>query len=83
MTTGLALPVLPSRTSFTWRSNMKLPVHLMRSGLISSASMRLPRCALLTLLNADLTSMNSAPATFFSPHACWVRSMRIACAFGT
>jgi len=33
---------------------------------------RPPKCALLTLLNADLTSMNNAPATFFAAHVCWV-----------
>jgi len=51
VSTGPASPVLPPRTSFTWRSDMKLPVHLMRFGSISSATMRLPRCNLLTLLN--------------------------------
>jgi len=49
---GLASPVLPSRTSFTWRVDIKLPVHLMRSGSIPNASMRRPNCALLKLLNA-------------------------------
>jgi len=59
---GLASHVLPSSTGFTWRSGMKLPIYLMRSGPILSASTRLPRCVLLTLLNADLTSMNISPA---------------------
>jgi len=65
--TGLASPVLPSRATFIWRSDMKLPVRVIKSASISSASIRLPRCDLLTLLNANLASMNSAPATFLSP----------------
>jgi len=39
---GLASPVLPSSTSFAWRSDMKLPVHLMRSGSISIFAYRSP-----------------------------------------
>jgi len=54
----------------------QLPVHLIRPDSISSTSIRLPKCALLALLNADLTSMNRAPATFFSPRACWVWFIR-------
>ena len=55
---------------------MKLPVHLMRSGSFSGVSMHLVRYAFLTLLNVDLTSMGSAPATFFPARACWVRFIR-------
>jgi len=77
---GLAPPLSPSSTSFTRRSDMKLSVHLMRCGLISSASIRLPMCASLTLLDADLTSVNTAPATFFSVRTYWVRFMMIASA---
>ena len=67
----------PSRTSFTWRSDVKLPVHLMRSVSISSASMPHPKCAMLTPLKADLTSMKKPPATFFPPpHIFWVWFIR-------
>ena len=59
---------------------MKLYVHQMRSGSSSSVSIRLPRSALLILLNAYLTSMNNAPAIIFSPYACWVRFMSTATA---
>ena len=61
VSTGLTSLVLLSSTSFTFQSDMKPPVHPIRSDSISSASMRLPKFALLTLLNADLASMNSAP----------------------
>jgi len=37
-------------------------------------------CASLTLLDADLTSVNTAPATFFSVRTYWVRFMMIASA---
>jgi len=80
VSTRLASALFPSSTSFTWRSGVKLPVHLIRSGWILSASIPLPRCDLLTLLKAYLTPMNSAPATSFPPHACWVRFTRIATA---
>jgi len=35
-------------------------------------------CILLTLLNAELTSINSAPVASLSPTDCWLRFMRTA-----
>jgi len=80
VSTGLASPVMPSSTSFSWRSDMKLPVHQMRSDSTPSACMRRPKCVLLTLLNAALTSMNRTPAIFFAAYACWVRFISTATA---
>jgi len=55
---------------------MKLIVHPTRSASMPIASIQLPRWSLLTLLNVDLTSMNSEPATFFLLQASCVRFIR-------
>jgi len=78
VSTGFASPTSPSRTNFAWPSGTKLPIHLMRSGSILSASIRLPKCALLALLKADLMSMNRAPATYFSPMQ-FIRTAGVGC----
>ena len=80
VSTALDSPTSPSSTSLTRRSDIKLIVLRMRSASSPSSSIRLPRRALLTLLNADLTSMNRAPATFLSLHAFCVRFIKIATA---
>jgi len=47
------------RRTESGRPNLTLPVHLIRSGSILSLSMRLLRWGSLTLLTADMTSINN------------------------
>ena len=76
--TSRAPPSIPSSTSLTFRPDMKLIVHLIRSASTPNASSLAASSFLLVLLHADWTSINSVPATLFLPQACSVRFMRTA-----